>query len=204
MAESLDSDAQCPANPEVLLASFLVDVVGGSCETHKGPLRSSAAMQLLHCPTKGGGGPIGSFLSECRGMMNTSENATLRLGGHAVAFRRQGYAGEWTIGGRHTARTDMGPGRRWFYWGRSRTRMDDGTLIELKMPLIGPSMPQVRNCVCAATVSNEARLRMFLARPDGQPQFFFDRAQMDLLERLSAEARCILLGELLRIRATYA
>ena len=136
-------------------------------------------------------------------MLNSSETATLQLDGHEIAFSRNAYIGRWTIDGRHAAETQMGRGRRWFYWGRSDTRMMDGTRFVVKMPLLGLSSLQRRDCFCTAIMSDDSRVRLFLARPRQQPQFFFDRTEMDLLERLPRDVMAVLLGELLRIRSIY-
>jgi hypothetical protein len=187
----------------MLSVSFFADVVRGSCEIHKGPLRSRAEIQLLQCTDSNGGKGIGSFVMECRGMLNTTENATLQLIQDKITFSRRGFTGEWKMNDRPVAQTTIGLGRRWLYWGHSTTRIN-GTVLRVTMPVFGPSTRQLSNCICTALVSDGTRIRMFLAKPEGEQQFLFDRSEVGLLERLSEEGRLILLGELLRVRSIYS
>ena len=82
------------------------------------------------------------------------------------------------------------------------TRMEDGTLLEIKPPFFGPTEPQFTDFVCTIKVNHKSRVRLFLARPDREPQLIFDPSQLTLLEQQSKETRIVLLGELLRVRGS--
>lgn len=194
---------QFPEKRDELSASFLIGVTHGYCETYYNLRKRTAHIQLQHPTCSNKFASIGDFKTECLGILNSTEHAVLRLGSHELSFHRTGYNGDWKLDQRLVARSKMGFARRWCYFGSSMTRMEDGTLLEIKIPIFGPSHPQYRDCVCSAIVNQKSLVQLFIARPEKQPQLVFAPSQLTLLEQQSEEIRIILLGELLRVRTNY-
>ena len=182
---------------------FLVELLLGNVEGHFGPVKRTASVGLMQNADGGRSVSAGFFSNECLGMFNRAEVATLKLGRESVGFVRTGYQGFWEKDGRQIAESRLAWNRRWFYWGGNVTTCNDGTVLCLKTPWVGPSTPQLGDCVCEAHIGEQERIRLCLARPRDKGRAIFDRTDAGLLERLTAENRAVLLGEFLRLRALY-
>ena len=187
-----------PAPPpdlkDLLALPLLLDISRGGVECHFSPRGCSGNVGL--------GGQYGGFFTvSCKGMFNTSEEAKLELARHAISYTRKDYNGVWKIDGSEAARTRIGFLRRWIWCGYSETTMNDGAVFRVSPPVFGRMTPQWRNCTMTAQFAKHVRIHMYLARPDREIQFIFDRSESDLLRELPETTRAILLGEYLRVAA---
>jgi hypothetical protein len=189
---------------DALSASSLLMLIRGHIQRHWGATHRKAAIQLLRELPGGGVLPMILFSSESRGLFNTLEEAKFEVSANKIAFSRNGYIGEWKLNEERLGKTQISLFRRWFHWGRSETRMKDGTVVQVLMPIVGPSLRQVIDCACTAVIGRDTRIRMFLARPAREKQFLFDHSQAQSLRQLSNQSRAVLLGEFLRVLSIYS
>jgi hypothetical protein len=186
-----------------LSSAFLIDIIRGNSESRYSPRQRSGTIHLLHCsrtPMAKASG-AGLFKTHCYGMFNSKEESRLRLNECAIDFSRKDDNGVWCVNGSQVAKTKIGFARRQLYVGYSETTTNDGTTFKMKPPFLGPSSRQIFNCVTEVVINGHMHIRLYLARPSGQVQFIFDPSASELLAQLSEQARGVLLGEFLRIRA---
>jgi hypothetical protein len=199
---SVESQAHS-AVPEALSPSVLCDLLRGYRQYHYGPFQRTSCMRILYSWSANDVREIGHFAMTCDGMLNGGESTSLQIANYSVKFLRDGYNGKWQLDGKTVATMQLSFGRRFLHWGRSRILMCDGTSLTVPMPIIGPSMKQVFNCVSNVEVSNGSRIKLFWTRPDSELQFIFDHRDIPVLEQLSKETRAVLLGEFCRVRSFY-
>ena len=186
-----------------LSSAFLIDIIRGNSESRYSPRQRSGTIHLLHCSrtTMAKASGAGLFKTHCHGMFNSEEQSRLRLNECAIDFSRKDYNGVWCVNGSQVAKTKIGFARRQLYVGYSETTTNDGTTFKMKPPFLNPSSRQIFNCVTRVILNGNMPLLLYLARPSGQIQFIFDHSAFEVLEQLSEQARGVLLGEFLRIRA---
>ncbi len=191
-----------PEKDECLSAADLLGMALGGSWIRYGPFGRSANIGL-QCWRPGAVATSANFEMKCRGMFNSEEWVMLRFAKRKITFQRGNYSGKWFIDGVEVGDTRVGFSRRWFYFGHNVTRMRDGTILDIRMPFFGPSVPVLFDCYCTAILGEGCRIRMYLARRSGQ-RCIFEKAQAQKIGVLSEESRAVLLGEFCRVYANYS
>jgi len=158
--------ASATNGPDVLLPQRFVSLVRGTTHVWNSGVSRECKVEILAKNAPGIEGPVAVFGCRARGWFDAREVALLNTGKRVLVWKREGKQAQIDIDGRTVGKIELGWCLRHAYIGSGCVWFGGQLFCRIRLPVLGPSSPQPRDCTGMVTFESDLKSIKFVINPN--------------------------------------